>query len=148
MWTYNSKQIEDKDIPAKALGFLYKITHVSSGKWYIGRKMLSKAKTTQSKGVKVKSKVESGWRDYWSSSQDLLDYVEAEGQDKFTREILLFCDTKACLTLGEEYMLHVTGALFDAKCFNGNIRAKIYRKWFIKTPNFFNELQLVLVSIK
>ncbi len=142
-WLFNKKEIQDEEIPSNAIGFLYKITHISSNKFYYGRKLLTKVKTRSSKGKKIREKVESDWKDYYSSSPELTQFVEQEGKDKFKREILMFVTTKACLVLGEEYILHVTGALFDPMCFNSNIRAKIYRKWFNKTPNFFNELKLI-----
>jgi hypothetical protein len=143
MWLYKDKPIKEEDIPAKAIGFLYKITYKPTGKWYIGRKMLTKVKTTQLKGKKTKSKVDSGWADYWSSSPDLVAFIAEQGEANFTREILMFADTKACMTLGEEYLLHVSGSMFDDKCFNQNIRAKIYKKWFNKTPFFFAQLKAV-----
>ena len=139
-WTFNGRIVLEDDYKS-SIGFLYKITHPSSGRWYLGRKMLTKSKITQSKGIKKKSKVESDWKEYWSSSKEIQELVALEGTDKFTREILIFCDTKATMTLGEEYILHVSGSMFDEKCFNQNIRAKIYKSWFKKTPNFFNSLQ-------
>ena len=140
-WILNGKLIQPSDIPTKAIGFLYKITHIPSGRWYLGRKMLTKSKVTQSKGVKKKTKVASDWETYWSSSKEIQELVALEGAQNFTREILIFCDTKATMTCGEEYILHVSGSMFDDKCFNQNIRAKIYKSWFKKTPNFFNELK-------
>lgn len=141
MWIYNGKTVDDKDIPEKSIGFLYKITHTPTGKWYIGRKMLTKTKTTQSKGVKTKSKVDSDWKDYWSSSDDVKALVAEKGEKEFKREILHFVTTKAALTYAEEYALYVTGSLFDSNCFNNNIRAKIYRKWFGKTPTLHEDLK-------
>ena len=138
-WQFNGKNIED--VPSSSIGFIYKITHLPTGRWYIGRKMLTKNKTPQSKGVKNKAKVKSDWEDYWSSSELLKHLVIEHGEDKFHREILLFCETRAGLTLSEEYCLHVSGALFDPLSLNNNIRAKIFRKWFMKTPNLFNELK-------
>lgn len=140
-WIYKDKPLDDKDIPAKSIGFLYRITHLPSGRYYLGRKMLEKSKTTQSKGIKKKSKVASDWKDYWSSSEEVKALVAEKGEQEFKREILIFCPTKACLTAGEEYTLHVSGSMFDPLCFNSNIRAKIFKSWFTKTPNFFNELK-------
>lgn len=140
-WLFNNKEIEDDEIPQDAIGFLYKITHTPSSKFYYGRKMLKRVKVRQAKGKKIREKVDSDWKEYWSSSPELTQFIQQEGTENFKREILMFVTTKACLVLGEEYILHVTGALFDSMCFNSNIRAKIYRKWFNKTPNFFNELK-------
>lgn len=141
MWQYNGKEITEEDIPAKAIGFVYKITHPSDGKWYIGRKMLTKAATKMVNGKKKKIRKDSDWKDYWSSSPFLLEEIEKEGTDKFVREILMFVDTKAALTYAEEYLLYKSGSLFDAKCYNSNIRSKIFRTWFAKTPNLHSELE-------
>lgn len=143
MWLYNSKEISDTDIPKDALGFLYKIVQISTGKFYYGRKLLTKAKTTQSKGKKIKSRVDSDWKNYWSSSPDLKALIEEQGEADFTREILMFVTTKAALTYGEEYILYVTGSLFHPDCMNQNIRSKIYRKWFAKTPDLQSQLEKI-----
>jgi len=140
MWLYQGKELNLDEIPDKALGFIYKISHTTNGKWYIGRKLLTKAAYKTVKGVKKKIRKESDWIDYWSSSPSLLEIIEDEGKDKFTREIIMFVFTKASLTYAEEYCLFKSGALFDEKCYNGNIRAKIMRAWFAKTPDLHNQL--------
>ena len=145
MLIYNNLLLTDAEIPDSSIGFLYKITHIPSGKWYIGRKMLSVAATKTVKGKKKKIRKESDWRSYWSSSKHIHQLVESEGESSLKKEVLLFVDTKACLTLGEEYLLHVSGALFDPNCLNENIRSRIYRTWFKKTPNFFKHLSSVKV---
>lgn len=142
MWIYKGKNIDEVEIPKGAIGFLYKITHIPTGKWYIGRKMLTASKVKVTKGVKKKSRVENDWRDYWSSNIEIQEQA-ALSPDDFIREILIFVPTKAALTLGEEYLLHVSGALFDPLCYNNNIRARIFANWFLKTPNFFKELQSI-----
>lgn len=141
-WTYNGSIVTE--LPKGTIGFLYKITHIPTGKWYIGRKQGYKTKTTQSKGVKKKTAVENDWRDYWSSSDDLKAFVVEKGEKEFVREILLFVTSKAAMTYSEEYLLYASGALFDNKCFNNNIRAKIFRTWFGKTPLLHYELKSVI----
>ena len=144
MWIYNEKTIGDKDIPSDAIGFLYRITHLSTGKWYIGRKLLSKSVTRQSKGKKIKSKIESDWKEYWSSSDVIKALVEEKGEADFKREILIFVTTKAQLLYAEEYALYVTGSLFDNLCLNQNIRSRIFKKWFGKSPDFHQKIAMIL----
>lgn len=141
MWIYQNKELKIEDVPAKALGFIYKITCIADNKWYIGRKNLTKAATKTVAGKKKKIRKPSDWEDYWSSSPALLAEIEEKGKDKYKREILIFVDTKAAIAYAEEYALFVTGALFDPNCYNGNIRAKIMRTWFAKTPNLQRELE-------
>ena len=142
MWQYKGKDITEDDIPLNAIGFVYKITY-KDGNFYYGRKLLTKAATKMINGKKKKYRKDSDWIDYWSSSPMLKELIESEGKENFIREILLFVDTKACLVFAEEYILFTTGSLFNPKCYNGNIRSRIQRTWFNKTPNFFNELSAV-----
>lgn len=141
-WIYNGKCIEDAEIPEKAIGFLYRINHLD-GRYYIGRKLLTKAATKTVNGKKKKIRKESDWANYWSSSPMLLELIAAEGKDKFEREILLFVTTKAAMVYAEEFSLFTSGALFDPKCFNGNIRSRIQRAWFNKTPDLHSQLQKI-----
>ena len=142
MWLYNGKELNETDVPLNAWGFIYKITH-DSGKWYIGKKLLSKAATKTVKGVKKKIRKESDWKDYWSSSPFLLEEIERLGKDTFKREILLFTTTKGATLYAEEHLLMVSGSMFDENCYNGNIRSRIQKSWFKKTPDLFNELQKI-----
>ena len=127
MWVYENST--EFDIPPKAIGFIYLITQISTGKKYIGRKMLTKAATKTVKGVKKKLRVESDWKDYWSSSPELKELIEQVGTQDFTREILSFVSSKGQLAYGEELALYMVGALESDKWFNNNIRSKVYRTW-------------------
>lgn len=140
MWKYNGKPLLETDIPEKSIGFLYRIIHLPSGKWYIGRKTMSMAATKTVKGVKKKIRKESDWKEYFSSSKEIQEMVSVEGEQNFERTILIFCETKAQMLYGEENLLHITGAMFDPLCFNSNIRAAIMKSWFNKCPTFQKEL--------
>jgi len=134
-WHFEGKPLEDENIPETATAFLYLITHLESGRWYIGRKTMTKkvTKTVTLKNGKKKKKAfreYNDWKDYWSSSDFLKDWVAQEGQDKFLREILIFVETPAATIYGEEALLYMTGAMFDPLCINGHIRTKIMRSWF------------------
>lgn len=142
MWMFGGKEIKSEEVPEDAIGFIYRITHIS-GKWYIGRKLTTKAATKVVKGKKKKIRKPSDWENYWSSSPALLEEIEKNGEDQYTREILIFVTTKASIAYAEEYFLFVTGALFDPNCYNGNIRAKIMRSWFAKTPQLQTQLEAI-----
>jgi hypothetical protein len=143
-WIFNGLPITAEAIPAKSIGFLYKITNINTGEWYVGRKLLTKAGTRVVKGKKKKVRLESDWKDYWSSN-DLIKSMAKEDPNNFKREILLFVPTLGAMAYSEEYLLYKSGALFDPKCYNGNIRAKIMRNWFDKLPNLHNELEAVKI---
>lgn len=132
MWMYQGKELKDEDIPAKAIGFIYLITHLPSGKKYLGKKLTTMAATKTVKGVKKKIRKDSNWKDYYSSSPVLQEMVETEGKDKFKREILVFCSSKGMLLYSEELSLYMVGALESDDWINMNIRSKVYSNWVKK----------------
>lgn len=92
-WIYQGAPVQQIDTKYKA--FVYIITNKTTGRKYIGLKQTEFAKTKQVKGKKKRVRVESDWRDYWSSSEELKKDVEVLGVDNFTREILYFCKLKS-----------------------------------------------------
>lgn len=129
MWLYNGKELNEADIPTKAMGFIYMIRQISNGRRYIGKKLLTKAATKTTKGVKKKIRKESDWKDYWSSSPSLKEYIAEHGTDDFEREILTFFTSKGSAVYLEELALYMMGALESDRYWNDNIRSKVYRTW-------------------
>ena len=91
-WYYNDVPVDQID--DKYIAFVYLITNLTNNKRYIGLKLTKFSKTKQVKGKKKRIKVESDWRDYWSSSEELQREVKDIGTDKFRRDILYFCLNK------------------------------------------------------
>ena len=86
--------IEDNNLP---YGFIYIITNVATDKKYIGKKqMKSIKKMAPLKGKKNKRhrEVETDWKEYTSSSNDVNEDIKKYGKDKFTFEIIRLCDSK------------------------------------------------------
>lgn len=144
-WKFNGKDIVDEDVPSSGIGFIYIITQISTGKKYIGKKLLQFSKTKTIKGVKKKVKVQSDWKNYWSSSPTLLEYMEEQGTDDFSREILVFCSSKGSLLYSEELALYHVGALESDDWINKNIRSKIYSSWV--KPDEAKSLRIALNKI-
>lgn len=146
-WTYNDKIITStEDIPDKSVGFIYMITQLSTGKRYIGRKLLTRAATKTVKGKKKKTRVESDWKDYWSSSPKIKQWIEENGgTDDFKREILQFVSSKGQMVYAEEMALYIVGALESDLWVNDNIRSKVYRTWV--KPDEAAQLRQVLARI-
>ena len=142
-WMFGEKVLEDGDIDPKAIGFIYMITQISTGRKYIGRKNLQMAATKVVKGVKKKYQKQSNWKTYWSSSPTLLGIIENQGTADFTREVLIFCFTKAEMLYAEEHFLYRFKCILDPAFFNDNIRAKIFRKWFGKSVGFVERLDSI-----
>ena len=93
---YQGKPVEE--ISEEYEGFVYLITNLTNNKKYVGKK-LARFKTTKPplKGKKNKRRgyKESDWREYWGSSDRLNEDVKALGEDKFSREILYLCKSRA-----------------------------------------------------
>jgi hypothetical protein len=132
-WIYQGNQIDT--LPEDCVGFVYLITNNVSGRKYIGKKLAKFAKTTYKtvklkngtkKKKKIRSKVDSDWQEYWSSSEDLKTDVATLGEDKFTREILRYCNSKNELSYYEaKYQFEYDVLLDENKWYNGWISVKV-----------------------
>lgn len=95
-WLYQGQPLVD--YPIDAIGFVYIIYNLVDGRKYIGKKLLKFKKTKVVKGKKKRSLVESDWKDYWGSNDELKADVSKLGEDKFKREIIHFAKTKGTLS--------------------------------------------------
>ncbi len=125
-WTYKGKEV--KEIPDDIEGFVYIITNLTNNKKYIGKK-LAKFKTTKPplKGRKNKRRghKESDWRDYWGSSDKLNEDVQALGTDKFTREILYYCNSRGLMSYLEAREQFERRVLESDEYYNGIINVRV-----------------------
>lgn len=96
MWLYQGKEFTDPD--SKLIGFVYLITCNVSGKRYIGKKLFWSTRRKQVKGKSKRIKVESDWKSYWSSSDELKSDVKKLGEENFTKEIIHLCYGKGELS--------------------------------------------------
>ncbi|MEQ1486370.1 hypothetical protein [Methyloglobulus sp.] len=142
-WIYEGKEFDD-DLPETAIGFMYCITNLLDGKRYIGKKLLTKASTKQVEGKKIKIRVESNWKYYYSSSAYINELLAVHGQRIFKREILIFAKTKGELNYFEESCQYKLGVLENDNWMNGNIRSRIFKKHVLKYD--FETLNGVIAS--
>jgi len=132
-WLYQN-QIVDQ-LPEDCVGFVYLITNTTDGRMYIGKKLAKFSKTTQKtvklkngskKKKKIRTKVDSDWRDYYGSSPALSKDVEQLGKDKFTREILYYCKSKAECSYIEAREQFVRKVLESDNWYNGHIQVRVH----------------------
>jgi len=137
-WIYKGKS--NFEVPLGAFGFVYLIEKLDplpgEKSKYIGRKYLSKAKSTSKRvllksGTKVtkkkKSRVESAWRNYMGSCFPLLDEIEKLGKDSFRFEILCFANTKGQVNFLECFFQMRSNVLGDDSYFNEAIGSGQFR---------------------
>lgn len=128
-WYYNDKPVEE--LPEGTVGFVYLITNLTNNRKYIGKKLASFRKTKPPlKGRKNKrrSTVESDWRTYFGSSDELNADVEKIGTEKFKREILFYCTSKSQLSYVEAREQFNHKVLESDEYYNGHIRVRVHGK--------------------
>jgi len=132
-WYYNGEPVNE--LPEDAVGFVYLITCVTTGKMYVGKKLAKFAKTSYKvvklkngtkKRKKIKSKISSDWQDYFGSSEELNKDVILLGQDSFKKEILRYCKSKSEMSYYEaKYQFDNDVLLNEDKWYNGWISVKV-----------------------
>ena len=136
-WTYQGNPITE--IEPSVVGFIYVITNLLDGRKYYGKKQKSFKKTSYKKVLvkttglkktkKIKSLVDSGWRDYYGSSEFLLADVELLGKENFGREILRFCSSLTEMTYFEmKYQVENDVLLNPSQFYNSYVGGRIHRK--------------------
>jgi hypothetical protein len=132
-WMYQGEPVDT--IPEQYVGFVYEITNTTTGRKYIGKKLVQfKRSRPPLKGRKNKRryKVESDWREYYGSSDALTEDVSKLGPENFTREILYWCRNKAELSYIEAREQFSRKVLESDEYYNGHIRVRVHRAGLIK----------------
>ena len=131
-WYYQNELIVE--LPEECLGFVYIITNLTNQRKYIGKKLAKFSKTTQKtvklkngtkKKKKIRSKIESDWRDYYGSSPNLTEDLKQLGADKFHREILYYCTSKAEMSYLEAREQFERRVLETDEYYNGIINLRV-----------------------
>ena len=139
-WTYENTVIET--LPEECVGFVYLITNTISGRMYIGKKLAKFAKTSYKmvklkngtkKKKKIRSKVDSDWRDYYGSNLELNVDVLKLGKENFTREILYYCTSKAQCSYIEAREQFTRKVLESKDYYNGQISVRVHGSHILKT---------------
>ena len=132
-WYFNGNTVDT--LPEDCIGFVYLITNNLSGRKYIGKKLAKFSKTTykvvkQKNGIKkkkkIRSKVDSDWREYYGSNDQLNADVQSLGTENFTREILYYCRSKAECSYIEAREQFTNKVLESTDYYNGQISVRVH----------------------
>jgi hypothetical protein len=132
-WIYNNQPVDI--LPEDCIGFVYLITNNLSGRKYIGKKLAKFSKTTyktvkQKNGTKkkkkIRSKVDSDWREYYGSSPELTSDINKLGTENFTREILYYCNSKSECSYIEAREQFSRRVLESTDYYNGHIQVRVH----------------------
>jgi hypothetical protein len=138
-WTYQNNIVEE--LPEDCVGFVYIITNTISNRKYIGKKLAKFSKTTYKvvklkngtkKKKKIRSKIDSDWRDYYGSSPELSKDVAELGTENFTREILFYCSSKAECSYIEAREQFSHKVLESKDYYNGHIQVRVHGSHIVK----------------
>ena len=132
-WLFESTLVES--LPEDCVGFVYLITNTVSGRQYIGKKLAKFAKTSYKvvklkdgtkKKKKIRSKIDSDWQTYYGSNDELNQDIQTLGPDKFTREILFYCKSKAECSYVEAREQFRHKVLESDAYYNGQISVRVH----------------------
>lgn len=146
-WIFMDKLVTEDSIPSGAIGFVYKIVHIPTDKFYIGKKnlvstrriklgkkelqVIKESRKLEKKGGRLPSKKtvtkDSDWEIYYSSNDEIQKMVADGNADEFKREIIQFCFSKKALSYYELYWQFKYEVLTE-NSFNSNIAGSYYRK--------------------
>lgn len=145
-WLYNNEIIDDISLfPPNTFGFIYKTTHMPTGKSYIGKKVLYHNKKVKlgkkelalqsGPGRKPTSKTvtqESDWKTYYGSEIGIKKLLSESKHNEFERTILQLVGSKKLLTYFElKYQFKYEVLEYPEKWYNQNILGKFFSKDFL-----------------
>ena len=132
-WLYQNTPVET--LLDSCVGFVYLITNNLSGRKYIGKKLAKFSKTTyrtvkqkngSKKKKKIRTKVDSDWREYYGSSPELTSDITKLGTENFTREILFYCNSKSECSYIEAREQFSRKVLESTNYYNGHIQVRVH----------------------
>lgn len=128
-WFYDDKLFEET--PEDYQGFVYEIVDLYNNKRYIGKKNFWKPKIlpkNSKRSRRVRTRVESDWKTYYSSNKELQLLAEANDEVLFERIILRLCKTKGEMSYYEAKLQFEKDVLLRDDYYNEFIGCKIHAK--------------------
>lgn len=153
-WLYKNEPL--MLTPDGIQGFVYLLTCLVTNKKYIGKKNFIThkysvktivVKSGKNKGTKKKKKtkipIDTDWRDYYGSSEDLKNHIEEVGKHNIKREILYLCETKGEMGYLEAKEQFVRDALISEDYFNKWIMVRVRKDHIIPLLEKKNEQETI-----
>jgi hypothetical protein len=126
-WYYQGEVFETEMI-GDYYGFVYLLNNNDTGKFYVGKKFFWSSKilpVTKTRKRRQKTKVESDWKKYYGSNNQLKKEIEEKGVDIISRNILWLCNTKTQCSYYEVVEQINRRVLLSDKYYNDYIGGKI-----------------------
>ena len=139
-WYFQNEIVES--LPEDCVGFVYLITNLTTGRKYIGKKLAKFSKTTyktvklkngSKKKKKIRSKIDSDWRDYYGSNIELSKDIETLGKENFKREIMFYSKSKAECSYIEAREQFTHKVLESKDYYNGQISVRVHGSHILKS---------------
>jgi hypothetical protein len=121
-WQYNGEVFTD--VPKGMEGFVYIITNITNNKKYIGKKHFWTRQKDRKTGRR--KTLESDWKNYFGSCDELNEDVKTLGKEHFLREILYLCPHKKSMSYYETYEQFNRNVLLSEEYYNTNIGGTFY----------------------
>jgi hypothetical protein len=121
-WQYNGEVFTD--VPKGMEGFVYIITNLTNNKKYIGKKHFWTRQKDRKTGRR--KTLESDWKNYFGSCDELNEDVKTLGREHFLREILYLCPHKKSMSYYETYEQFKRNVLLSEDYYNTNIGGTFY----------------------
>lgn len=147
MWLFEGSEYNPPSElnPKEIYGFVYLIENKINGRKYIGKKFLFRKKVlpiTKTRKRRKHTLIESDWRDYFGSSEELLNDVKKYGSKNFTRIILHFCKNKAECAYLELYEQVTRNVLLSEEYYNSWISARVRKSHLKDLSSIYNQGEL------
>lgn len=129
-WKYEGKLFDSNDLATRSdiMGFVYEIHSLNTNKRYIGKKNFYSKKIVQKNLKKKKVRVESDWKNYYSSCVELQDEIKKFGNEKIERTIIHLCRSKGEMNYRELKEQVINDVLLRDDYYNSFVGTKIHRR--------------------